>query len=41
MSFRDGVFVLLGYAVVVGVLVAILYLTANIRGSGGPLDLLK
>lgn len=41
MSPRQSGIVLVGYAAVIGVLVAILFLTANIAGSGNPLDLLR
>lgn len=40
MSLRQGAIVLAGYALVVGVLIAILVLTANIAGSGDPLRFL-
>lgn len=41
MTFAQSVVVLAGYAALVGVLVAVLYLTAGIAGSGSPLDFLR
>jgi hypothetical protein len=41
MTFAQAVIVLAGYMALVGVLVAVLYLTANIAGAGSPLDLVR
>lgn len=40
MTFAQAVVVLAGYVALVGALVAVLYLTADIAGSGSPLDFL-
>jgi membrane-associated protease RseP (regulator of RpoE activity) len=41
MTLAQAVVVLAGYVALVGVLVAVLYLTADIAGSGSPLDFLR
>lgn len=41
MTFGQAVVVLAGYVALVGALVAVLYLTADIAGSGSPLDFLR
>jgi hypothetical protein len=41
MTFRQGCLVLAGYVAVIGILLAILFLTTNIAGSGQPADFLR